>query len=260
MSLTTEFTQPTQVFRQRGKINDAQEPASDLPRFPALEAALAKFLPLPVNGLFLGIAIDGLPVLLNLKDPRPGPLLLLGDGQTGKTDFLQGVAHAGSLAYRPGFLRFAVVTPFPEEWTGWEVLAGSLGVLKPADSALKNLLIELSVRAQEGGSDAALLLIDDLSSLMSLDFDLLEALRWLVDNGNAGQVWTIATLNTDQAVSLPNWLGTFHTRIFSRMEDPRLADQFTPMPGANLSTLLSGTQFCIRERNHWLRFGMPTTK
>jgi hypothetical protein len=261
MALTTEFTHSLQVLHRAEKIDENRQTGSGFTGYPALEEVLARLLPLPENGLFLGVASDGLPVFLNLKDPRPGPLLLLGDSHTGKTDFLRGVARGASLAYHPQFLRFAVVTSYPNEWAGWEGSPHCHGVLKPADPRLNDLLIDLLARTQAGNnSEAILLLVDDLGSLMDCALDFLENLRCLLENGTARQMWTIATLNADQAVALPNWLGAFHTRLFGRIKDPQLADRLTFMPGANLRTLLSGRQFCIRERNHWLRFWLPLSK
>jgi hypothetical protein len=100
-------------------------------------------------------------------------------------------------------------------------------------------------------------LVDDLNSLVDLDLTLLENLHWLVTNGAVGKVWTIATLNAEKAISLPNWMGAFRTRIFGLIRNPEVAGKVTSMPGANLMTLLGGTQFCIREQNHWLRFWLP---
>jgi hypothetical protein len=261
MSLTAEFMQSVQILRQVSENDLGSNFTSDFPGFPTLEKVLAKITPLPDHGLFLGVASDGLPLLLNLKDPGPGPILILGDGQTGKTDFLRGVARAASLAHHPRFLRFAVVTPFPEEWVGWDDLPHCLGLWRPDDAGLKDLFFDFTTRAQDQKkSEALLLLVDNLNNLVDLELTLLENLHWLLENGPAEQIWSIATLNADKALSLPNWVGAFRTRIFGLIRNPELAGKFTSMPGANLGTLLSGAQFCIRERTHWLRFWMPLLK
>ncbi len=46
---------------------------------PSLRTVLKGLSPLPRAALFLGIADDRLPVLLNLADPVPGPVLVAGD-------------------------------------------------------------------------------------------------------------------------------------------------------------------------------------
>ena len=261
MSLSTGFLPSVQPPGLVAENNPNITPNLEVPGLPTLENVLANVTPLPDYGLFLGVASDGLPLLLNLRDPGPGSLLILGDARTGKTDFLQGIARAASLAHRPRFLRFAVVTPFPEEWAGWNNLPHFLGLWRPDDQGLKDLFFDLSTRAQDQNkSETLLLLVDDLNSLMDLESTLLENLHWLLAYGAAGQVWTIATLNADQALSLPNWVGAFRTRIFSRIGNPEIAGKFTSKPDANLGTLHSGTQFCIREQTHWLRFWLPLSK
>jgi hypothetical protein len=47
------------------------------PVAPSLNEVLADYGPMPHEALFLGVASDDLPVLLNLHDPVPGPILLL---------------------------------------------------------------------------------------------------------------------------------------------------------------------------------------
>ena len=261
MSLTAEFLRSTHQLQQVGSEVQGTDPAPRVPAYPTLEDVLAKLKPLPKDGLFLGVASDGLPVLLNMSDPRPGALLLLGDSQTGKTDFLQGVACAASTSHTPNHLRFAVVTPHRQEWEAREGTPHCLGVWEADDASLKDLLFDLSERVQFSGSqETLLLLVDDLQSLEDLDSETQENFQWLLANGASGRVWTIATLNADQASSLPLWVRAFGTRIYGRIGDPALADRLTSMPGANLRTLLSGAQFCIREKSHWLRFWLPLSK
>jgi hypothetical protein len=158
-------------------------------------------------------------------------------------------------------LRYAVVTSRLQEWENWDSLPHCLGVWEANDTSLKDLLFDLSERVQLSGShETLLLLIDDLQGLDNLDSETRENLRWLLANGASGRVWTLATLKADQASDLPLWLRAFGTRIYGRIANPALAEQLTSMPGANLRTLLSGAQFCIREKSHWLRFWLPLSK
>ena len=49
------------------------------PVLPSLNEVLADYGPMPYEALFLGVASDDLPVLLNLHDPVPGPILIAAD-------------------------------------------------------------------------------------------------------------------------------------------------------------------------------------
>jgi hypothetical protein len=171
------------------------------------------------------------------------------------------VARAASIIHSAGDLRYAVVTSRLQEWEGWDSLPNCLGLWEPKDASLKDLLFDLSERVQLGGfQETQMLLVDDLANLEKLDPETQEDFFQLLANGASGRVWTIATLNADQAASLPLWVRNFGTRIYGRIGDPALAERLTSMPGANLSTLLSGAQFCIREKAHWLRFWLPLSK
>jgi hypothetical protein len=261
MALTAEFLRSTHLQTQAEGMNSEHVATSRAPAYLSLENVMAKFMPLPEDGLFLGVASDGLPVLLNLKDPRPGALLLLGDSQSGKTDFLQGMARAAALSHDPGSCRFVVVTSNPQEWEGWKALPHCLGIWTAENPGLQEILQDLSARAQQSdNAENILLLVDDLQSLFDLDKAIQDGFLWLLANGAAGRVWTVATLTADLAPNFPLWVRAFGTRLFGRIGNPDLGDRLTPMPGANLRTLLSGAQFCIRERNHWLRFWLPLLK
>ena len=72
--------------------------------------------PCPREALLLGLASDGLPVLLNLHDPHPGPLLVAADPGAGKTALLQMIAQAATEMHTPGDVQFGVVTNYPDEW------------------------------------------------------------------------------------------------------------------------------------------------
>src|SRR5512135_2671441 len=66
---------------------------------PGLKETLRDLGPLPRAALFLGVADDRLPVLLNLADPVPGPVLVAGDSGSGKTHLLRLVAEAIGLMH-----------------------------------------------------------------------------------------------------------------------------------------------------------------
>jgi hypothetical protein len=58
------------------EINAAYQPSSlqttqPTPALPSISEVLNEFGPMPPEALFLGVASDGLPVLLNLHDPIP---------------------------------------------------------------------------------------------------------------------------------------------------------------------------------------------
>lgn len=226
---------------------------------PPLSQVLAGFGAMPPEGLFMGVASDGLPMLLNLHDSVPGPILVLGDTGTGKTDLLQIIARAAATTHTPSALKFGVLTNHPDEWKGFERMPHSAGILPLYADSSQEFLLTLSswARGSKTDSQYVLLLLDDLEAATNLDFEARQTLRWLLLRGPARRVWPIVTLNPDQSVHLQPWLEAFHTRIFGKIKDDRRAAHLNAS-GADLHTLNSSAQFTLREGNHWLRFWLPS--
>jgi hypothetical protein len=271
MSIARDFMSTLAMLREiQTDRNDF-----DLPALPSLDSALTLLPPLPPQGVLFGVASDGLPVMLDVWNPSPGPVLVLGDTGTGKTDFLRFVAAAITRTHRPDQLQFCALTPRPGEWEGFERLGHCLGIVDTANGAARHALGELAASIQENpASSPVLLLVDDPTSL---DSAALEIFHWLLLNGPAARlpctpfgpgahrgetadrrmVWPLVTLNAELAIELPSWVALFRTRIFGRIAQPELADELSPAPDAALHNLLSGAQFCLRSEGHWLRFWVP---
>ena len=230
-----------------------------VPAAPSLMDSLSELGPLPREALLLGLASDGLPVLLNLHDPHPGPLLVAADPGTGKTALLQLVAQAVTVMHSPGDVQFGVITNYPDEW---EHLAGfehCVGIFPSYHDSAVDFLSSLSgwAHANKGGQQSILLLIDDLESMNDLDFDARQTLRWLFLRGPARRVWPIVTLNAERTSEVEDWLEAFRTRIFGQIQDDRMAGQLTGVPRTTLHGLQAGLQFVLREGNDWLKFWLP---
>jgi hypothetical protein len=238
-----------------------QEQVQGQTLFPALPDILDKLGPIPADALLFGIAVDGLPLMLNLHDKNAGPLLVLADRGSGKTAFLQFLARVAQRLMVPGTARYAVLTDFPEEWRTFEGAAQCLGVSPAYDESAEALLFELARQVEAAGparpGAATLLLFDGLDAVLQMDGAAQQNLRYLLEWGPRAGVWPIISLNAAGAVRMPDWLSCFRTRIYGRISHPDVATEVTPIPGAGLNTLFPGAQFCLRQRSHWLRFWLP---
>src|SRR4026208_1485204 len=110
------------------KAETSTPPSKPMPAAPALTDVLAEIGPRPGEALFLGIATDGLPVLLNLYDSHPGPILITGDAGSGKTAFLQTIAHSVAQTHSPNDIQFGVITNYPDEWERLESMPHRIGI------------------------------------------------------------------------------------------------------------------------------------
>jgi len=234
---------------------DAARSIKPVPALPPLSEVLTEFGPMPPEALFLGVASDGLPVLLNLHDPIPGPLLITGDAGTGKTGLLQLISRAAGRMHQPQELQFGVLTSHPEEWSNIEDIPNNVGIFPLYQESAEDFILSLAswAHGNKTSRQFVLLLLDDLEAASNLNFDARQNLRWLLLRGPARRVWPIITINTHRMENIGPWLEAFHTRIFGTIQNPQHINQLKA-ESAELDSLNSGSQFTLQEGDHWLRF------
>ena len=236
-----------------------QAPTQTAPALPPLSDVLAGYSPMPPAALFLGVASDELPVLLNLHDPVPGPILIAADPGAGKTALLQMIALAAGATQGPEDLQFGVLTNHPDEWSRVEAIPNNVGIFPLYNQSSEDFILSLASWAHDNktSQQSVLLLLDDLEAASNLDFDARQNLRWLLLRGPARRVWPIVTLNPNRMETLMPWLEAFRTRVFGAMQDPKHIQQLDAV-SAEPGTLNSGSHFTLREGDSWLRFWIPS--
>ena len=237
---------------------DAARSFKPVPAFPPLSEVLTEFGHMHPEALFRGVASDGLPVLLNLHDPIPGPLLITGDAGTGKTGLLQIISRAAGKMHQPQELQFGVLTSHPDEWSAFEDIPNNVGIFPFYHRSAEDFILSLASWAHENKTSrqSVLLLLDDLEAASNLNFDARQNLRWLLLRGPARRVWPIITLTPHRMENIGPWLEAFHTRIFGTIQNPQHINQLDA-ESAELDSLNGGSQFTLREGDHWLRFWIP---
>src|SRR6266498_822661 len=229
------------------------------PALPSLSKVIADYGSMPSEALFLGIALDdGLPVLLNLHDPVPGPILISADPGAGKTVLLQTVALAVGKMHQPDNVQFGVLTNHPDEWNGMEDIPNNVGIFPLYHQSSEDFILSLAswAHGNKTSQQSVLLLLDDLEAATNLDFDTKQNLRWLFLRGPARRVWPITTVNTNCVENISPWLDAFRTRIFGSIQNSNNARSLNA-ENAGLEALNIGTQFAMREGDHWLKFWIP---
>jgi len=245
----TELAEETQVHR-----------TTPTPDLPALQSVLADVSPLPREAIFLGLAEDGLPVLLNLYDPIPGPILICGDQASGKTALLQMIARAVELLHAPTDVQSGIITQHPDEWEKFRGSENTVGIYATQENTTQQLLQSLFTwaHANKGEGQSIVLLIDDLEALTKLNQQTEQNLRWLLLRGPSHRIWPIVTLNANLAHQMQAWLPSFRTRLFGSVHQPPTAQLITGRPDNLLNQLTTGSEFTMLEGNDWLKFRIPT--
>ncbi|MBL8076359.1 MAG: hypothetical protein JNM55_00215 [Anaerolineales bacterium] len=226
---------------------------------PSLKSLLAESNALPQEALYLGLAEDGLPVLLNLYDPTPGPILIAGDQESGKTTLLKMIARAVDLIHSPAEVQYCIISNRSDEWNRYEQSENSVGLYPIQHEATANILESLVdwAHTNKGKDHAVILLIDDLYEISKLGGLTEQHLRWLLLRGPSRNVWPIVTLNSAKANDLQDWLTFFRTRFFGQIMDAEIARTVSGMSLYKLNDLIPGSQFAMRESNKLLKFWVP---
>lgn len=226
---------------------------------PKISNVLAEIGPLPREALFLGAASDGLPVLLNLHDPVPGPLLITGEAGSGKTAFLQSIVRSLVQTHQPDDLQYGVVTSHPDEWNEIENTAHRVGIFSVNDTSSQDLILSMATWAHENkrARQSVLLLIDDLEAIAKLDFDSLQNFRWLLARGPSRRVWPIIAMDAERYGQVLSWIPLFHTRVFGRISNKQVGSALGGDKVSALGQLGAPNQFSLRENDSWIRFMRP---
>ena len=243
------------------KLGPAPTPDSQpISAAPNLSGVLAEIGPLPREALFLGIASDGLPVLLNLHDPLPGPMLVTGDAGSGKTAFLQSVARSVIQTHDQNDVQFGVITNHLDEWKSIENTPHRVGIFDVNHAGAQELMLSLAswAHSNKNTKQSVLLLIDDLESMAKMDLDALQNFRWLLLRGTARRVWPIITVNAERYGQVISWIEIFRTRVFGRVANLSVAEALGGDKTSGLDRLEAGIQFSLRENESWLQFWLPS--
>jgi hypothetical protein len=259
MDQTNRFSLMLEALTELVAEEKQTRPSGPAASLPPLREVIASAAPLPQEALFLGLAEDGLPVLLNLHDPIPGPLLLTGDQASGKTALMQTISSAIDLMHSPAEVEYGVITDHPEDWQTIQASQNCAGLYSTKEDESQDFIESLVAWAHnnKGESQSVILFIDNLETAIKLGHKLEQNIRWLLLRGPSRRVWPIVSLNAGHADQMRSWLGFFRTRLFGHIQDPREAETITGVSDVQLDELIPGSQFTMREGNSWLNFWIP---
>lgn len=212
----------------------------------------------------LGHTLEDVPILFDLNDPKPGPILIVADRYSGKTRLLKTIAHSLRMTNRPYNVEFHVMSAHPEQWeTERSACAEYFKTVIPNnDHAAADTIMAICdlVESRQNGhqsGQAVILIVDGIDTLSFMDFDIRMNFEWLLQEGPAVQVWPIVSAESKSALQNQHLINLFHTRLAGFMHDSKSARELSLIAQLDFSTFKRGRQFAVRIGRSWLQFITP---
>lgn len=190
------------------------DPGSSPPS-PSLIKTIQEFRPFPEKTVILGVCDDHLPLVIDLKNPRSGSILITGEPGCGKTNLLETIAESACLIDVPDSISFCIISSTPDEFAHLYNHRHCQALVAPYERVAGEIILELSAIAEQRRSGrergpAFLLIIDDIFPLLTqyFDFNTFTHLKWLILNGPRSQVWPMITVQN-------NWLQEIKTEFLN---------------------------------------------
>lgn len=249
----------------------APQPAPRRPgsRLHALKQLLDQQPDLPAQTAVLGVCDDGYPVLLDLFDPAPGAVIAIGDEREELLDLLRVAVSSIASRSTPRSVQMLIVTCDPPAWQEWIQAQGyeryCMGIIAAENAdAQREWILQLgdwTEQRREGqrSGPPVLLVMDTLSFLPRLDYDVRLNFDWLVKEGPAAQIWPLAAISSDLALALGarRMLRAFRTRVFGFTADPAFYVQQANIPQTDAQNFGRPGEFAVQLGGEWMRFHLP---
>jgi hypothetical protein len=260
-------TETDQMEPYRSEIVDST--AIEIPSLPHQASTIYSLLdsiqPVPPYSTVFGTCEDGVPFLMDLRDPTPGAILILGDPGSGKSRLLRTILGSTSLINSPEKVNYCLITSNDRTFYAVSGKPHCLAAASPYDRSASELIMEMSAITEQRRNGrhrgpAVILAIDDLAKFGGerLDYDVFVHFKWLIEEGPKSHVWPIVTLNVQQLKKIDKrLLSAFGSLFFSSMQSPRLLEEFTGRYSPPTHSLFTGYQFEFMYAGDWIKFTLP---
>lgn len=180
---------------------------------------------LPKEGVFMGVATDQLPVLLNAHSIEPCNIVVWDKLVKQGLRILKVIAeYIFSHRKNSEMIEFVVLTRYPEDWgelnkygMGISGKTSCIGIIpfysEIADQVVHGLATWINER--HGASKSpVIVLIDGLNNIQDMQEDFKLDLRYILLEGHKKNVYTVATASKKDFAKVQYWLEGFHLEIY----------------------------------------------
>lgn len=241
------------------------EPAS---KVSGLDQLIKQNPGLPAHAAVLGVCEDGLPVLLDLNDPAPGALVVIGDEREAQLEILRTAVTSIAGRNSPRSVQFIVFSCEPGAWQDWVREKGfdrhCLAIESSDGEMVRDWIVRLADwteqrRLGQANGPSLLLVMDTLNFLPALNYDIRLNFEWMAKEGPQAQIWPLAVISTDlaRALSVRRMLRAFQTRVIGYADQ---TEDYIALAGLNQQEMQDFGQrgeFMVKAGDAWLRFRLP---
>jgi hypothetical protein len=263
---------PISTKPEPNTFRKAARPVNQAPRYsveapPNLQGIIEDIGPLAPYSIVIGGCDDRSHLFMDLSDPAPGSLLIVGDDRSGRSRLLTSMLSSSAVLTSPRRVRYALIAP---DLTGLDYLIQRPHCYKAHATDTGDaidMIYELAEiadyrRNNQVTGSVIILAVDDLACLLStMDDEMVEQLRWLVTVGPGVQIWTIATLNSEDVSSIePEFLNQFGTRLIGSVGKAEVVDYLCGSEEPKPEEVIAGAQFCVLFNEDWVMFWIPAVE
>ncbi len=223
---------------------------------------------LPAQAAVLGVCEDGLPVLLDLNDPTPGALVVIGDEREAQLEILRTAISSIAARNSPRSVQFIVFSCEPGAWQAWVREKGfdrhCLAIESGDGEMVRDWIVRLADwteqrRLGQANGPSLLLVMDTLNFLPALNYDIRLNFEWMAKEGPQAHIWPLAVVSMDlaRALSIRRMLRAFQTSVIGYADQK---DDYVALAGLNQQDVQNfGRQgeFMVKAGDAWLRFRLP---
>ncbi|WP_299025540.1 hypothetical protein [uncultured Thermanaerothrix sp.] len=238
-------------------VASPSNPARTSVHLPTLPDVLAGLPFLSHEVALLGVCEDGVPLLLDLRNPSPGALLVISAQPATSIMMLNVIRESLQGANAPFSLQMIRVTD------ALAVTAHPLErLVNPFERELEQALLSLADLAdsrQHGRlrGPSILLVVERLEWILQADQEAIWAFEHLLHYGPALKIWPLVATHPNSETTLTRWLRRFGTLIWGADLSASLKEQFG-VPENPLSQHLPHSRcFSLRSQGQWLHLWLP---
>jgi S-DNA-T family DNA segregation ATPase FtsK/SpoIIIE len=224
---------------------------------------------IPFGTAVLGLADDGVPLLLRLPSPQVAHVLVAGTTGSGKTALIRSIVTSLALRHRPSQIGFVLIDP---KGRAFGSLAGLPHLLRPVlrepediGQVLQRLVQVMLQRDRDGcaiagagecGSPRVVVVIDELADLlMTTASDTQQAITRLVQRGRSAGIHIIACTQKPASRVVGSLAkANFPVRLVGRVTSPEDAKVATGYAGTGAERLQGPGDFVAVNGGQITRF------